>query len=341
MAFLFPGQGAQYPQMGRHLYENEPEFQRQVDRCCQLFQPWLEGDLRELLYGETDALRLKETVFAQSALFTVEYALAKLWESWGIRLTAVIGHSIGEYAAACFAGVFALEDAIALVAQRGQLMQSLPPGAMLSVALSPAELEPLLEDGLAIAAINTPEWCVVSGETEAIAAFQATLSDRAPGTRRLPAPAPTPPRPGRTAPHILHAWSLPADCRDLDRSFYSLLFLARALGNQEQQQAIDLVLLSSQLYDVTGRETLCPEKATLQGPCRVISQEYPQIRCKIVDIEPESIEPPAIAQLYAELTTSLKAGARAFSPLRLIAAMQSKCKMRSRPPRNSSAQFTA
>ncbi|MDY7014796.1 MAG: SDR family NAD(P)-dependent oxidoreductase, partial [Cyanobacteriota bacterium] len=102
--------------------------------------------------------------------------------------------------------------------------------------------------------------------------------------------------------NILHAWSVPADCRDLDRNFYSLLFLARALGEQQQQDSTTLTLLSSQLYDVVGTETLCPEKATLQGPCRVIPQEFPQIACKIVDIEPQLADSSAIAQLYAELT---------------------------------------
>jgi acyl transferase domain-containing protein len=188
--FMFPGQGAQHPGMGAELYEVEQTFREQIDRCSELLQPHLGRDLRSLLYPseenvEEAAERLKQTIFTQPALFVVEYALAKLWMSWGVRPRAMIGHSVGEYVAACIAGVFTLEDALTLVAARGRLMQSVPGGAMTSVTLPEAELAPLLDKGLALAAINGPSFCVVSGETEAIEQLEDLLSKRGHLCRRL------------------------------------------------------------------------------------------------------------------------------------------------------------
>jgi acyl transferase domain-containing protein/aryl carrier-like protein len=188
--FMFPGQGAQHPRMTAELYEVEAAFREQIDVCSDLLQPHLGCDLRVLLYPpqedlEETAERLKQTIFTQPALFVVEYALAKLWLSWGVRPRAMIGHSIGEYVAACLAGVLTLEDALKLVAARGRLMQSLPGGAMTSVTLSEAQLAPLLDSRLAIAAVNGPSFCVVSGETQAIEEQEKLLSDRGHLCRRL------------------------------------------------------------------------------------------------------------------------------------------------------------
>ena len=124
VAFLFPGQGAQYPGMGRGLYDSEPSFRDDVDLCCRLLQPLLGLDLRAALFEEGDAAsgRLQSTQLAQPALFVVSWATARLWMSWGVRPEAMLGHSIGEYVAACLAGVFSLEDALAVVAVRGRLM---------------------------------------------------------------------------------------------------------------------------------------------------------------------------------------------------------------------------
>ncbi|HEY0607520.1 MAG TPA: type I polyketide synthase, partial [Herpetosiphonaceae bacterium] len=149
VAFLFPGQGAQYIDMGRALYDDEPVFREAVDRCCELLKPHLGLDLRTILYptGEAQAEateQLTQTQITQPALFVIEYALAQLWQSWGVQPAAMIGHSIGEYVAATLAGVFSLEDALLLVATRGRLMQSVPHGSMLSVALPASEIEPLL-----------------------------------------------------------------------------------------------------------------------------------------------------------------------------------------------------
>jgi acyl transferase domain-containing protein/aryl carrier-like protein len=190
VVFMFPGQGSQHVNMGAELYETEQVFQEQIDLCSVLLQPHLGCDLRSLLYPSQekahDAVeRLKQTMFTQPALFVVEYALAKLWMSWGVRPRAMIGHSIGEYVAACIAGVMTLEDALKLAAARGRLMQSVPKGAMTSVSLAEAKLTPLLDSRLAIAAVNGPSFCVVSGPTEVIEAQEELLSKRGHLCRRL------------------------------------------------------------------------------------------------------------------------------------------------------------
>jgi len=196
VAFLFPGQGAQYPGMGRGLYETEQSFREDVDRCAELLVPHLELDLRDLLFpaegadganaAEQAAARaLQQTAITQPALFTICWASARLWMRWGVKPAAMLGHSIGEYAAACLAGVFTLEDALAVVAARGALMQQMPPGAMLAVPLPEDEVLPLLSaEGagpgggkLSLAAVNRPRVSVVSGPAEAIDELAARLAD--------------------------------------------------------------------------------------------------------------------------------------------------------------------
>jgi amino acid adenylation domain-containing protein len=189
IVFMFPGQGSQYPNMGRDLYDREPEFRRQIDRCAAILAPTLGTDLRELLYPKTDSIdakqRLTSTAAAQPAIFAVEYALAKQWMSWGIAPHATIGHSVGEFVAAVLAGVFSLEDALTLVAARGRLMQDLPGGAMLVVRLPESDVLPLLTPALSIAAINGPTLCVVSGPFGAVEALEKSLTARGMVTRRL------------------------------------------------------------------------------------------------------------------------------------------------------------
>ena len=182
LVFMFPGQGTQYVNMGKDLYRDEPVFRNAVDRCCKILQPLLELDLREIIYpnepNEASTTLIRQTNYTQPALFAIEYALAQLWLSWGVEPAASIGHSIGEYVAATLAGVFSLEDALKLVAARGKMMWDLPPGSMLSVRMAAEELEPLLSSELAIAAINSPILCVVSGPKEAIAELQSQLEAR-------------------------------------------------------------------------------------------------------------------------------------------------------------------
>lgn len=183
VVFMFSGQGSQYANMCRELYEDEPMFRQEVDRCAGILAPLLSRDLREILFPdnahlEEAELTLQQTAFTQPALFVVEYALARLWLSWGIRPAAMIGHSIGEYVAACLASVFSLDDALSLVAARGRLMQELPGGAMLAVPLSPQELRPLLDGQLDLAVVNAPSLCVASGERQAIEALEQALAEK-------------------------------------------------------------------------------------------------------------------------------------------------------------------
>ncbi|MFZ6028534.1 MAG: SDR family NAD(P)-dependent oxidoreductase [Chloroflexota bacterium] len=181
VVFLFPGQGAQHVSMAQGLYASEPIFRQHLDACAQILQPDLGSDLRSLLFPPQDqqadsARTLQQTAYAQPALFAVEYALAQLWLAWGIQPQAMLGHSLGEYVAACLAGVFSLPDALRLVAARGRLMQSLPAGSMLAVSLPEEQIQ--LPHGLSIAAINAPTQCVVSGPGQRIQAYQAELTQQ-------------------------------------------------------------------------------------------------------------------------------------------------------------------
>jgi acyl transferase domain-containing protein len=181
VAFLFPGQGTQHVGMGRELYEAEPFFRAEVDRCATLLQRHLGLDLRPLLYpppseAEACGQRLAQTALTQPALFALEYALARLWQAWGIQPQAMMGHSVGEYVAACLAGVFSLEEALRLVAARGRLMQALPPGAMLAVPLTEDEVQPYLHPELSLAAVNAPMQCVVAGIPAAADKLERQLS---------------------------------------------------------------------------------------------------------------------------------------------------------------------
>jgi phthiocerol/phenolphthiocerol synthesis type-I polyketide synthase E len=202
VAFLFPGVGEQYPQMARGLYDSEPAFRAEVDRCAEILRGTIGIDIREVIFpgdapaetpagagidlkamlrggdaADPHAERLNRTELAQPAVFVVEYALAKLWMSWGIVPQAVMGHSLGEYAAACIAGIFPLEDALALVAERARMIGALPGGAMLAVPLAAEKAAEFLVDGTAIAAVNAPELCVVAGPAEAVDAVRRRLAD--------------------------------------------------------------------------------------------------------------------------------------------------------------------
>ncbi|MDQ1592163.1 MAG: hypothetical protein QOG71_2790 [Pyrinomonadaceae bacterium] len=190
VVMMYPGQGAQYVNMGRGLYESQPVFRREVDACAELLKAHLGLDLRGLLYptaAEVEAVapQLNETFIAQPALFVIEYALTKLWMELGVRPDAFIGHSIGEYVAACVAGVFSLEDALKLVTARGRLMQAMPKGTMLVILLPEREVTALLGDELSVAAVNGASLCVVSGATEAIAELESRLTSQGVAGHRL------------------------------------------------------------------------------------------------------------------------------------------------------------
>ncbi|MFP5265683.1 MAG: condensation domain-containing protein [Blastocatellia bacterium] len=186
VVFLFPGQGAQYLNMGRVLYEQESIFREQMDLCAELLKPSLGIHLRSAIYGDgKHARQLSQTWLTQPALFSVEYSLARMWVKWGVTPSAMIGHSIGEYVAACLSGVFSLEDALRLVAERGRRMQEMPEGAMLAIRRDANLIEPLLGKDLWIAASNAPSSSVVAGSTRAIERLMEELNRQGVQSRRL------------------------------------------------------------------------------------------------------------------------------------------------------------
>ncbi|MDJ0793307.1 MAG: aminotransferase class III-fold pyridoxal phosphate-dependent enzyme [Woeseiaceae bacterium] len=175
-AFLFPGQGSQHKKMSEGLIAANPAARAAFEDCAEIARQASGIDLTEMVFAdESDDSVLQATINAQPALFAVEYAIAKGWMSLGIKPNALIGHSIGEFVAACIAGVFSLEDAVRTVAKRGELMQAMPPGSMLSVRASAAEIAGIVEEPLCIAAINAPSLCVVAGPDQDIQQFAARL----------------------------------------------------------------------------------------------------------------------------------------------------------------------
>ncbi|MGO8795977.1 MAG: amino acid adenylation domain-containing protein [Candidatus Sulfotelmatobacter sp.] len=180
IVFLFGGQGTQYVNMGLNLYRDEALFRAIVDDCCEILKPHLGRDLRELLYPksgdeETAKTSLQNTFFTQPSIFVIEYALARFCQSIGIEPATMAGHSIGEFVAATLAGVWQLDDALAIIALRGRLMQDLPRGSMLSVSGGAESIAKRLPPALQIASNNAPALCVVSGPEAEVAQFQKQL----------------------------------------------------------------------------------------------------------------------------------------------------------------------
>ena len=190
VVFMFPGQGSQYINMGKELYLHEPVFSKAMDECNTLLKKEIQEDLLTIIYPdevtpETEE-KIKNTRYSQPALFMTGYALAKLWMSWGIYPAAFIGHSIGEFVAAHFAGILNLPDALKIIATRGQLMSELPAGSMLSIRAKADDILPILPGDISVAAINSPVLFVVSGTPEAIAGFSKVLDQKEIANRLLP-----------------------------------------------------------------------------------------------------------------------------------------------------------
>ncbi|WP_309731615.1 type I polyketide synthase, partial [Chamaesiphon sp. OTE_75_metabat_556] len=193
IVFLFTGQGSQYVNMGRQLYETQPVFRQTIEQCDCILQPYLEKSLLDILYPDDirllDSSIINQTAYTQPALFAIEYALFQLWQSWGIKPDVVMGHSVGEYVAATVAGVFSLEDGLKLIAHRGRLMQNLSAeGEMVAVMASAAVVDRLIAPfigSVAIAAINGAKNVVISGEAEAISAIIDNLELQGIETNRL------------------------------------------------------------------------------------------------------------------------------------------------------------
>lgn len=203
IAFLFPGVGDHYPNMGKALYDTEAVFREAVDECCKLLRPLLKRNLYELLYPPTTPINkantglnlrqmlgrdkpketadtstepLKQTTIAQPAVFVINYALSQLWQSWGIKPNALVGYSLGEYVAACVAGVLSLKDALTLVSRRAQLIETVAKGSMLAVPLSEAQVKPYLNQQICLAISNSPQNSVLAGPSEAIIALEHRLN---------------------------------------------------------------------------------------------------------------------------------------------------------------------
>ncbi len=300
LAFLFTGQGAQVLGMGRGLCTAWPAFREAFDRCVALFDRELDRPLREVMWaepGSAEAAWLDETAFTQPALFALEYSLTALWRSWGVEPDLVLGHSIGELVAACVAGVFSLEDAVRLVAARGQCMQALPAGgAMLSISAPLAEVTAAVGPyaaSVSIAAVNGPDSVVIAGAEEPVLALAAIFAARGKRTKRL------------TVSHAFHSPLMDAMPEDF-----------RRVASTVAYRAPDRRLVSNVTGTVAGAEIATPEYwvRQLRSPVRFsdgIDALHAAGTMTFVEIGPKStllgLVPACLGQANVALVPSLRA----------------------------------
>ena len=315
IAFLFPGQGAQHLQMGAGLLRTEPAFRDYLEECLELVRPLAGFDLRDVIYpsasdSEAAAERLNQTATTQPALFAIEYALARLLEDWDIRAQAMLGHSIGEYVAACLAGVFSLKDALALVVHRGALMQQMPRGAMLAVSLPEEEAQHFLASvgtSLDLATVNARSQCVLSGPFEAIADAEARLAAIRVPCRRV------------TTSHAFHSRMMSGAAESLvdavarvDRHPPDRMFLSNVSGDWISPTfAVDPIYWARQLRqtvrfdDALSRLVADPEWAIIEvGPgvnLSTLARQHPEHRAEQIVAatmrHPRDTKPDAVALL--------------------------------------------
>lgn len=222
VAFLFTGQGAQYPGMARNLYEAEPSFRASLEKCDQLLRPSLDRPLLSVIFAGKDSGLIHDTAYTQPALFAIEYSLTQLWRSWGIQPAFVMGHSVGEYVAACIAGVFSLEDGLRLIAQRARLMQELPSGGSMAAVFTDVEtvtntIAPF-ESHVSIAAINGPTNVVVSGADAVLSDVLETLAQQGIKSRKL------------AVSHAFHSPLMDSILDEFERTAASIVFSDPQIG---------------------------------------------------------------------------------------------------------------
>ena len=313
VVLMFPGQGAQYVNMGRDLYREEPLFRETVDACAARLHPILGADIRTVMYpadaaDPVAASLLRQTSFTQSALFTIEYALATLWMSWGITPAAMIGHSIGELVAACVAGVFTLDDALTLVATRGRLMEEMPTGTMAAVPLSGDQVGRLVGGSLWLAAINGPALSVVAGTADAVDEFVEARAREGVECRRL------------HTSHAFHSGLMDAAVerfadavRRVERRAPSLPFISNLTGTWiTAEQAVDPDYWASHIRQAVrfadGAATLLAEGDRLLlecGPGNTLSALVRQQSASGRSVVVSSLRHPQ--EQTADLTTMLSA----------------------------------